>query len=157
MDGIDTCNSAEKASRKSGFQKGNPGKPKGTRNRATQLVEKLLSKDINKVVEVVQAAAKGGDMQAVKLILDRLAPPPKGRLVAFDLPPINTAADAETAIGAVLAAVAGGKLTIDEGERLASMIARKAEITHMRQTEERLAALEAASKPKTITSYARVA
>jgi hypothetical protein len=32
---------------------------------------------------------------------------PKGRVVAFDLPPISTAADAETAFGVILA---GGRL-----------------------------------------------
>jgi hypothetical protein len=30
--------------------------------------------------------------------LERLVPPPKGRLVSFDLPHIQTAADAESAI-----------------------------------------------------------
>jgi hypothetical protein len=156
MDGIDTCNSAEKASRKSGFQKGNPGKPKGTRNRATQLVEKLLSKDIKKVVEVVKAAALNNDLVACKLILDRLAPPPRGRLVNFDLPAITSAADAELAISAILAACAAGRLTVDESDKLAAVVTRKAEATHMRLVEERLRRLEQA-QPQQIASYRKVA
>jgi hypothetical protein len=58
------------------FNPGNPGKPRGVRHRATALAEKLLSKDIEKVVEAVKTAAEAGDMVACKLILDRLAPPP---------------------------------------------------------------------------------
>jgi hypothetical protein len=150
----ETRNSGPKADGR--FKPGNPGKPRGARHRATALAEKLLSKDIEKVVEAVQAAAEAGDMVACKLILDRLAPPPKGRLVIFNLPPINTAADAETAIGAVLTAVAAGKLTVDEGDKLAGIIERKAEATHLRELTDRLAALEAAGKPQELT-YRRVA
>jgi hypothetical protein len=139
------------------FKPGNPGKARGVRHRATALAEKLLSKDIEKVVEAVQAAAESGDMVACKLILDRLAPPPRGRLCVFALPAIQTAADAEAAIGAVLAAVATGKLTVDEGDKLAGTIQRMGEAVHMRLVEERLAALEAATNGQTITSYRRVA
>jgi hypothetical protein len=46
-------------------------------------------------------------------------------------------------------------LTVDEADRLASIIQRKAEATHMRVIEERLDALEAASRPKELT-YRRV-
>jgi hypothetical protein len=46
-------------------QSGNPsGKPKGTRNRTTVLAEKLMQDDAADIVQVVLAAAKGGDMTA---------------------------------------------------------------------------------------------
>jgi hypothetical protein len=138
------------------FQKGNAGKPKGTRHRATQLAEKIAAADLKEIVEKVVALAKEGDSGAYTALLNRLWVPPRGRLVAFDLPPIQTAADAEHAIAAVLAAVAGGKLTVDEGDKLAGIIERKAEATHMRLMEERVAALESASKPQELT-YRRVA
>jgi hypothetical protein len=57
---------------------------------------------------------KIGDLQSAALLLARSWPPPKGRLVAF--PP----SDAEAAIGAVPGAVAAGKLTVDEGDKLHS-------------------------------------
>jgi hypothetical protein len=138
------------------FQKGHAGKRPGTRNRATALAERLASKDIGDIVEKVVALAKEGDSAAYTVLLNRLWPAPKGRLVAFDLTPIQTAADAENAISAVLAAVAAGKLTVDEGDKLAGIIQRKAEATQMRELAERLAALEAASKPQELT-YRRVA
>jgi hypothetical protein len=138
------------------FQKGHAGKRPGTRNRATALAERLASKDIGGIVEKVVALAKEGDSAANTALLNRLWPAPRGRLCVFELPPIQTAADAEKAIGAVLQAVASGKLTVDEGDKLAATIGRMGEAVHMRLVEERLAALEAA-QPQQINSYRRVA
>jgi hypothetical protein len=50
------------------------GKPKGTRHRITMLAENLMEKDAEQIVEVVLAAAKGGEIPAIKLVLDRMAP-----------------------------------------------------------------------------------
>src|SRR5271166_6294728 len=82
---------------------------RGVRHRATALAERLASKDIGEIVAVLVAAAKAGDVPSATLLLNRLWPPPKGRLVQFELPPIQSAADGEAAIGAVLSAVAAGK------------------------------------------------
>jgi hypothetical protein len=59
---------------------GNPaGKPPGARARATRLAEKLMAGDAEAVVNAVVTAAKGGDMTAARLVLDRIAPPCRGR------------------------------------------------------------------------------
>src|SRR5260370_80064 len=63
-------------------QSGNPaGRPRGARNRATVLAEKLMQDDIEDVVRAVVDAAKERDMTAAKLVLERVAPRPKGRAV----------------------------------------------------------------------------
>ena len=64
------------------------GKPPGTRHRATRMTEKLMAGDAEAVVRAVIDAAKGGDMTAARLVLDRIAPPCRGRPVRLDLPPI---------------------------------------------------------------------
>jgi hypothetical protein len=64
---------------------------------------------------------------------------PKGRVVAFD-PPISTAADTETAFGAILA---GGRLASRPLTGVIYIIKRRSEATHMRLIDERVAALEA--------------
>ena len=67
------------------FQKGksgNPlGRPKGSKNKSTILREamlaktdRMLSKEVPKVLMVVLEAAKNGDMSAAKMILDRAVP-----------------------------------------------------------------------------------
>jgi len=60
---------AENATKKQrGFQKGksgNPaGKPKGVRNRATLMAEKLMQDDAEDVIRAVTEKAKQGDMTA---------------------------------------------------------------------------------------------
>jgi hypothetical protein len=69
------------------FKPGNPGKPRGVRHRATQLAEKLAVGDLKEIVEKVVALAKEGDSAAYTTLLNCLCPAPKGRLVAFHLPP----------------------------------------------------------------------
>jgi hypothetical protein len=139
------------------FKAGNTGRPRGSRGKAAVLAEKLAAKDIADIVNMLVTAAKGGCVQSATVLLSRLWPAPKGRLVAFDLAPIQTAADAENAISAVLAAVAGAKLSADEADKIVSIIERKAGVTDMAEVERRLAELEAATKPWEISSYRRVA
>jgi hypothetical protein len=42
------------------------------------------------VVKAVMAAAKGGDMTAARLVLDRIAPPCREAPVSLDLPRLQT-------------------------------------------------------------------
>jgi hypothetical protein len=102
---------------------------------------------------MVQKALEG-DTKAAEWVAARAFP--KTRLVQFELPDIQSAADAEKALGAVLQAVAAGKLSVEEGDKLAGTIGRLGESVHMRLVEDRLNALEAA-QPATVTSYERIA
>ncbi len=52
-----------------------------------------------------------GDTTALRLCLERIAPPRKDAPVTFDLPPMTSAEDAAQAAGAVLNAVADGDLS----------------------------------------------
>jgi hypothetical protein len=61
------------------FEPGNPGRPKGARHRTTIAAEKLMQGDSEAIVRAVIKAAKGGDMTAAKVVLDRIAPIRKGR------------------------------------------------------------------------------
>ena len=63
-------------------QSGNPhGRPKGSRNRASLLLEHLIEGEGEAVVRALLAAAKGGDVSAARALLDRLVPPRKERPV----------------------------------------------------------------------------
>src|SRR5665213_2682457 len=88
-------------------QSGNPaGKPPGTRHKITMLAEQLMEADAEGIVAKVVALAKGGDLVAARLVLDRILPTRRGRPVTLDLPAVQTAADLPGALGAVVAAVA---------------------------------------------------
>jgi hypothetical protein len=88
-------------------QSGNPkGKPKGPRHQTTMLAEKLMQDAAKDVVQAVLEAAKGGDMTAARLVLERIAPVMKGRPVHLDLPLVQTAADIAAAVATLTMAIA---------------------------------------------------
>src|SRR5215510_9741875 len=108
------------------FQKGESGNPagwpRGSRNRATLLMENLLADDAEAIGRKAVEMAKGGDMAAIRLCMDRLAPARKGEPVAFELPPLDKAADSVAAAATIVAGVAAGELTPSEGADLAKVI-----------------------------------
>ena len=125
-------------------QSGNPaGKPKGTRHRTTILAERLMQAEAEGVVNVVIAAAKNGDIPAARIILERIAPPRKDNAIAFELPVLESAADATKAMAAVLSAVATGDVTPGEAGEVAKLIEAFAKTHEMYELERRIAALEA--------------
>jgi hypothetical protein len=104
------------------FGTGNPGKPKGTRHKATQAALALLDGEAEALTRQAVTMALGGDTTALRLCLERIAPPRRDAPVTFDLPPMETARDAAKAAGAVLGAVAHGDLTPTEGAHIMALV-----------------------------------
>jgi polyhydroxyalkanoate synthesis regulator phasin len=104
-------------------QSGNPnGRMPGARGRATELVEKLMRDDAKDVVESVINAAKSGDMVAAKVVVDRLAPAPRGRFLQINVPKIEKPADALPLMAGVLDTMAKGELTPHEASDLSNTV-----------------------------------
>ena len=123
---------------------GNPaGRPKGSSCRATILLERMMADDGKKVVQSVISAAIKGDMQAAKMIIDRLVPTPRGRRVLLDLPVIKTAEDVLKALTATVTAMGDGELAPDEAVTVAGVIEIKRRAIETVQLERRIAAIEA--------------
>ena len=102
---------------------GNPnGKPRGARHKTSMMAEMLFEADVEEVCRHVVNQAKEGNMQAAKIILDRLLPPKKDRPIHFKLPMIYNATDAITASRLICHAVGNGELTPLEGESLSKMV-----------------------------------
>jgi hypothetical protein len=124
-------------------QSGNPrGKPKGARHKATMLAEKLMQDDVEGIVNAVLTAARGGDMTAARIVLDRIAPARKGRPVEFDLPTIGAPEDLIPTIEAVVSAMAAGELSPDEASAVAAVIEVQRRTIETVDIERRIAALE---------------
>jgi len=124
-------------------QSGNPaGKPKGARHRSTLLAEQLMETDAEEVVHAVLDAAKGGDMTAARLVLERISPVRKGRKISVDLPPLVTVSDVAAALGTVIASVAAGDLTPEEGAAMANLVELKGRSIEATEIENRLSSLE---------------
>ena len=127
------------------FGTGNPGKPKGTRHKATQAALALLDGEAEALTRQAVTMALGGDTTALRLCLERIAPPRRDAPVTFDLPPMETARDAAKAAGAVLGAVAEGELTPGEGASLMALVEGFRRTLETTELEARVAALEGAS------------
>jgi hypothetical protein len=124
-------------------QSGNPaGKPKGARHKTTLLAEKLMQADAEAIVKAVLDSAKGGDMTAARIILDRIAPARRDNPVSFDLPKIESAADAVAAQTAMLSAVANGEITPGEAVEVSKLIDSFVKTIEVSEIDERLKRLE---------------
>jgi Family of unknown function (DUF5681) len=126
-------------------QSGNPnGRVAGSRNRATLAIEALLEGEGEALTRKAIELAKAGDMQALRLCLDRLVPPRKDSPVTFDLPEMKTLNDAVPAMGALVKAVGEGDLTPAEAAELTKMVQAFAKIIETAELEERVRILEEA-------------
>jgi hypothetical protein len=128
-------------------QSGNPtGRPKGARNKATIAVEALLGNEAEALTRKVIELALGGSLPAIRLCFERLLPPRRDRGVAFDLPKIESAADAVAASGAVLESCAAGTLSPGEAAEVMELVSAHLRAIELRQIETGMAALERSQK-----------
>lgn len=107
-------------------------------------LEALLDGEAETVTRAVIEKAKGGDLTAAKIILDRVLPPRRDRRVAFALPKMEKAADALGASAAIVEAVASGLLTPQEAAEIGSLITSHLKILETVEFERRITALEQA-------------
>ena len=121
---------------------GKNGRPQGSRNKATLAIEKLLEGEAEALTRKAIELAKDGDMQALRLCMERLCPPRRDSPVSVPLPKVETAADTAKAMASVLEAVAEGDITPSEGTAIASIIEHHRRAIETTEIEERLRKLE---------------
>jgi hypothetical protein len=124
------------------FGVGNPGKPRGARHKATQAALALLEGEAEALTRKAVETALAGDTAALRLCLERIAPPRKDAPITFTLPAMATAADAAKAAGAVLSSVADGDMTPLEGVQVMGLIESFRKALETCELEARVAALE---------------
>ena len=121
-------------------QSGNPaGRPRGTGE--VSKLRAALAPDVPDILNTVVAAAKSGDMQAARIILERVLPPIKATEARqpLDLPTGSLTEQGR----AVLASVASGDLAPSQGAQLLSAIGTLARVAEIDELSARMAALEA--------------
>ena len=119
------------------------GRRAGSRHRVTQAIEALLEGEHEALTRKAVEMALGGDGPALRLCLDRLAPPRKDCPITFSLPPIVTAGDTVQASASLLAAVAAGEVTPDEAGRVMALLTAHRSLVETGDHEKRIEALEA--------------
>jgi len=125
------------------YASGNPGRPKGSKNKTTVIAEALLDGEAKQLTRKCIELALAGDTTALKLCMERILPPRKDRPVAFNLPDTADAgANPAGIMNAVLSAVSTGALTPGEGGELAKIVSGYVGALVAGEFEQRLRALE---------------
>ncbi|MEQ8441473.1 MAG: hypothetical protein RIM33_02745 [Alphaproteobacteria bacterium] len=118
------------------------GRPTGSRNSASLALEAMLEGEAEEIGRKAIELAKGGDMQAIKLVIERLCPAPKSRRISLDLPDATDAAGIASAQASVVQAVAGGQICPDEGAALSGMLEARRKAIETQEHEARIKRLE---------------
>lgn len=125
------------------FAPGNPGKPKGSRHRATQAVQALFDGQATEITQKAVAMALEGDSTALRLCVERIAPARKDSPVEFEMPEVKTSQDAADLARSILRAVSTGDVTPLEGASLMALVEQFRRTLETSELETRIAALEA--------------
>ncbi|MFG6549442.1 DUF5681 domain-containing protein [Sulfitobacter sp. M21595] len=126
------------------FAPGNPGRPRGARHKVTQAIEAMLEGQQEALTQAAIDKALEGDVTALRLCLDRIAPARKDAPVSFDLPNIETAEDAAKAGRAILNAIADGEVTPLEAASVMAVVEQFRRTLETTEIERRITALETA-------------
>jgi hypothetical protein len=122
---------------------GNPsGRPKGIKDKRVAL-RSLFEAHADKLAKQAINLALAGDVQALRICVDRIIPPVREDRLQIDLPPIADAAGCAEAQAAIMKAVASGELLPSQGDALAGLVEHRRKAIESSEIMKRLEALEA--------------
>ena len=125
-------------------QSGNPkGRPRGSG--AVQKLREQISSSVPDIIKKVSEAAIAGDIQAARLILERVIPPVKAtdQAQVLNLPLSGTLTEQGRG---VMAAIAAGEISPGQGAQLIAAIGSLARVAEMDEMAKRLTKLEELQK-----------
>jgi hypothetical protein len=132
------------------FPKGKSGNPagrrQGSRNKATLALEALMDGQAETITQKAIELALEGDTTALRLCLERICPPRKGRPVNIALPDTQTVYGVAEAQASVVRAVADGELTPEEGTAITNILEARRKAIETQDHESRISALESKEK-----------
>jgi hypothetical protein len=124
------------------FQAGNPGRPRGSRNKTTRIIQQLAERQAEQLTQKALELALSGDGASLRMLMDRLWPLRKSQPVNFEMPNIKTSEDVRGALASIWTAIADGRLTPDEAHALSSIIDRSVQAAEVGDILKRIDDLE---------------
>jgi hypothetical protein len=124
-------------------ESGNPaGRPRGARNKRTIAAENMFDREGADIIDRLIRLAKGGDVAAIRMCIDRICPKQRERPVSFDLPTMTTPADAVAAMSSIVQAIGDGDIAPQEAAELAKVVAGFSQTIATADQEKRLCEIE---------------
>ena len=126
-------------------QSGNiKGRPKGAINRKTRTLRMLFEGEAEDLIRKAIEKAKEGDIQALKLCLERILPPVKDIPINLDISEVidETASSVLAFSREVIKAVTRGEITPSEGDLIVGMLDKYGRTIEMDELDKRISSLE---------------
>ena len=124
-------------------QSGNPsGRPVGSRNKASIAVENLFLDEQERLSRKCIKLAMRGNMQALKLCIERICPVRRDSPINVNLPRVKTVEDSVKLTTSLIDKVTSGELTPSQGELLSRLIEKHVKVMQLTDLEARLQLLE---------------
>jgi len=124
------------------FSKGNPGRPKGSRNRSTLIAESIFSEGVSDVAGIVVQLARSGDLTAAKIILDRVYPASKDRPISIHVADTSTPEGLSLAVKQIIEATVNGDLLPSEAKCLNYVLETQRKALELIDLDNRIRDLE---------------
>jgi hypothetical protein len=106
-----------------------------------RLVREKWEDQAEQVAQVVLEQALEGDLEAARIVLERLYPKPKDSPVSLDLPEDGTLIEQAQA---VIQAVGNGQITPSEGQVLSGILSNHARVQELEEVKAQLQSLQRA-------------
>jgi hypothetical protein len=120
-----------------------PGRPAGTREHRTQMVDAIAPSDVGRILQTLRDLALAGDVGAAKLVLDRIVG--KSREAAPDMAiefgDLSSSEDIVRAVHAVVRAVGAGHLPSADGKQIVDLLSACIEVGEVSAALEQVEAL----------------
>jgi hypothetical protein len=141
-----TANTAKNTAKTNRWEKGksgNPsGRPAGSRNKASLATENMFLDEADRLSRKCIKLAMKGNIQALKLCIERICPVRRDTPIRVQLPRVKTIEDSVKLTTDLLDKVAAGELTPSQGELLSRMIEKHIKVLQLNDLEARLQQLE---------------
>jgi hypothetical protein len=118
------------------------GRPVGSRNKNTLLVEELLDEKSESLLQKALSLAQQGNIPMLRLLLDRVLPRQKDAPVSIEPLPISTPEELLQAQESVMRELALGQLSLRQAQQIFSLIEARRRVLETQELEQRLRALE---------------
>lgn len=104
------------------FKQGNPGRPPGSKNNTTKMLEELFEGEAEDLTRKIIELALAGNVRCLEYCVDRLLPRRRGEPINLELPKIKGIEDIAAAMAAVAHAVSNGTITPEQASHVIRLL-----------------------------------